>query len=120
MLKPLGERLKDFQTRVETAYSEESKERFSLRHELKHLRDLNSRLSLEAVNLTNALKGESKTQGTWGEIILERVLEKSGLVKGREYDVQLTLKSEEGRRYQPMWWFICRKARISLLTQKYP
>ncbi len=101
LLKPLGERLKDFQTRVETAYSEESKERFSLRHELKHLRDLNSRLSLEAVNLTNALKGESKTQGTWGEIILERVLEKSGLVKGREYDVQLTLKSEEGRRYQP-------------------
>ncbi|MDC1102537.1 DNA recombination protein RmuC [Pseudomonadales bacterium] len=101
LLKPLGERLKDFQTRVETAYSEESKERFSLRNELKNLRDLNTRLSLEAVNLTNALKGESKTQGTWGEIILERVLEKSGLVKGREYDVQLSLKSEEGRRYQP-------------------
>tara|TARA_B110000285_G_scaffold227567_1_gene289094 strand:- start:1180 stop:2616 length:1437 start_codon:yes stop_codon:yes gene_type:complete len=101
LLKPLGERLKDFQTRVETAYSEESKERFSLRNELKHLRDLNTRISQEAVNLTNALKGESKTQGAWGEVILERVLEKSGLVKGREYDVQLSLKSEEGRRYQP-------------------
>ena len=101
LLKPLGERLKDFQNRVETAYSEESKERFSLRNELKHLRDLNARMSQEAINLTNALKGESKTQGTWGEIVLERVLEKSGLVKGREYEVQLSLKSDEGRRYQP-------------------
>ncbi len=101
LLKPLGERLKDFQSRVETAYSEESKERFSLRNELKHLRDLNARMSQEAINLTNALKGESKTQGTWGEIVLERVLEKSGLVKGREYEVQLSLKSDEGRRYQP-------------------
>ncbi len=101
LLKPLGERLKDFQNRVETAYSEESKERFSLRNELKHLRDLNTRMSQEAINLTNALKGESKTQGTWGEIVLERVLEKSGLIKGREYEVQLSLKSDEGRRYQP-------------------
>ena len=63
LLKPLGERLKDFQSRVETAYSEESKERFSLRNELKHLRDLNARMSQEAINLTNALKGESRPKG---------------------------------------------------------
>ena len=101
LLKPLGDRLKDFQSRVETAYNEESKERFSLRNELKHLRELNTRISQEAVNLTNALKGESKTQGTWGEVVLERVLEKSGLVKGREYDTQQSLQNDEGRRYQP-------------------
>ena len=101
LLKPLNDRLKDFQARVETAYSEESRERFSLRNELKSLREMNTKISEDALNLTKALKGESKTQGTWGEVVLERVLEKSGLTKGREYDTQMSLKSDEGSRYQP-------------------
>ncbi|MEL0298311.1 MAG: DNA recombination protein RmuC, partial [Gammaproteobacteria bacterium] len=91
LLKPLNDRLKDFQARVETAYSEESRERFSLRNELKSLREMNTKISEDALNLTKALKGESKTQGTWGEVVLERVLEKSGLTKGREYDTQMSL-----------------------------
>jgi len=101
LLSPLSDRIKEFEKRVETAYNEESKERYSLIKEVRNLQDLNARISKDAVNLTNALKGESKTQGTWGEIILERVLEKSGLVKGREYEIQVSLKNEEGRRLQP-------------------
>ncbi len=101
VLNPLSERIKEFQAKVESAYSEESKERFSLRNELKSLKELNTRISKDAINLTNALKGESKTQGTWGEVILERVLEKSGLERGREYETQVSLISEEGRRFQP-------------------
>ncbi len=101
VLKPLGEKIKDFEKRVEDHYNNESKERFSLVKEVKSLQELNARISKDAINLTNALKGESKTQGTWGEIILERVLEKSGLVKGREYEIQVNLKTETGRRFQP-------------------
>ena len=101
VLKPLGERIRDFEKRVSDSYSQESKDRYSLIKEVKNLQALNSRISQDAINLTNALKGESKTQGTWGEVILERVLEKSGLVKGREYEVQMSMKSDEGKRYQP-------------------
>ncbi|MBT3428515.1 MAG: DNA recombination protein RmuC [Gammaproteobacteria bacterium] len=101
VLNPLSERIKEFQAKVESNYNEESKERFSLRNELKSLKELNTRISKDAINLTNALKGESKTQGTWGEVILERVLEKSGLERGREYETQVSLISEEGRRFQP-------------------
>ncbi len=101
LLKPLGERIKEFEKRVEESYSQESKERFSLIREVRSLQDLNARISKEAVNLTNALKGENRTQGTWGEVILERILEKSGLQKGREYDTQTSLVSEDGRRNRP-------------------
>lgn len=101
ILKPLSERIKDFEKKVDNAYEKESKERFSLIREVKSLQELNTRISEDAINLTNALKGQSKVQGTWGEVILERVLEKSGLEKGREYDVQISLKNEEGRRLQP-------------------
>ena len=101
VLKPLGEKIKDFEKRVQDTYTQESRERFSLIKEVKNLQDLNSRISKDAINLTSALKGESKTQGSWGEIILERVLEKSGLVKGREYEIQASLKNEEGKRLQP-------------------
>ena len=87
----------------------QAKERFSLGEEVKKLRELNDRLSAEAVNLTNALKGNSKTQGDWGQMILENILERSGLVKGREYFVQEflrdahgnTLTNEQGSRMQP-------------------
>ena len=101
MLKPLGERIKDFEKKVIDTYSQESRERFSLIKEVKNLQDLNARISKDAVNLTNALKGENKTQGTWGEMILERVLEKSGLTRGREYETQVSFKAEGGRRVQP-------------------
>ena len=101
LLKPLAERLKEFQGRVEETYDKESKQRFSLQAEIQRLVELNVKMSVDAVNLTNALKGESKTQGTWGEMILERVLESSGLQKGREYDVQVSLVSDDGRKLQP-------------------
>lgn len=101
ILTPLSERIKEFEKRVEKSYNDESKERYSLVKEIRNLQDLNARISKDAINLTNALKGESKTQGTWGEIILERVLEKSGLEKGREYEVQISMKNEDGRRLQP-------------------
>ena len=101
LLKPLSERIKDFEKKVEETYSRESKERFSLIKEVKNLQDLNARIGQDAVNLTNALTGQTKTQGTWGEIVLERVLEKSGLQKGREYDIQVSVKNEEGSRLQP-------------------
>jgi DNA recombination protein RmuC len=101
ILKPLGERIQAFEKKVEDSYANEAKERFSLIKEVKSLQDLNARISKDAINLTNALKGESKTQGTWGEVILERVLEKSGLVKGREYEIQVTAKTEAGKRMQP-------------------
>lgn len=101
ILKPLGERIEAFEKRVEASYSQEAKERFSLIKEVKNLQDLNARISQDAINLTNALKGESKTQGTWGEVILERVLEKSGLTRGREYEVQVAAQTEDGKRLQP-------------------
>jgi DNA recombination protein RmuC len=101
ILKPLNEKIQGFEKKVEETYDRESKERFSLTEQIKNLQALNTRISVDAVNLTNALKGESKTQGIWGEVILERVLEKSGLSKGREYEVQVSLKSEEGKLRQP-------------------
>lgn len=101
ILKPLGDRIQAFEKKVEDSYATEAKERFSLIKEVKNLQELNTRISKDAINLTNALKGENKTQGTWGEVILERVLEKSGLAKGREYEIQVAATSEEGRRLQP-------------------
>lgn len=101
MLDPLQERIKAFEKRVEDSYNKEARERFSLEKEVKSLQELNSQIAQDAVNLTNALRGESKTQGIWGEVVLERVLESSGLEKGREYDIQVSLKSESGQRFQP-------------------
>jgi len=101
ILKPLSEKIRDFEKKVEETYDKESKERFSLGREIKNLADLNQQISREANNLTNALKGQSKTQGNWGEIILESILEKSGLMKDREYVVQQSYIVEHGRRLQP-------------------
>lgn len=101
VLDPLHERIKAFEKRVEQTYSDEAKERFSLVKEVKSLQELNTRIAQDAVNLTNALKGENKTQGVWGEMVLERVLENSGLKKGSEYEVQVALKQEDGKRLQP-------------------
>lgn len=101
VLNPLSEKIAQFEKRVEETYDKEAKERFSLAKEIKNLQELNSRISEEAVNLTNALKGDNKAQGSWGEFVLESILEKSGLVKGREYEVQVNLKAEDGSKYQP-------------------
>jgi len=101
VLKPMREQLSDFKKKVEDVYDKESKDRISLLTEIIHLKTLNERISEDAVNLTNALKGQSKTRGAWGEMILERVLEESGLQKGREYEVQSMYASEEGQRRHP-------------------
>lgn len=101
ILLPLNEKIAQFEKKVQESYETEAKERFSLAKEIKNLQELNTRISVDAVNLTRALKGENKTQGTWGEVILESILEKSGLVKGREYESQLSLRAEDGSRSQP-------------------
>ncbi|MCX6165788.1 MAG: DNA recombination protein RmuC [Ignavibacteriae bacterium] len=101
ILKPLGERIKLFENRINEVYTDETKQRASLAEQIKNLNDLNQQMSKDATNLTNALKGESKTQGNWGEFILESILEKSGLVKDREYSVQSTFTGEEGKRQKP-------------------
>lgn len=99
ILKPFGENIESFRKKVEEVYINESKERFSLGQEVKNLRELNDRLSTEANNLTKALRGNTKTQGDWGEMILENILERSGLVKGREYFVQESLRDTDGNAF---------------------
>ncbi len=101
LIKPLRENLSEFKKKVEETYDKESKERFSLENRIKELVQLNQQISKDATNLTNALKGQAKTQGNWGEMILENILEYSGLVKDREYFVQPSYQDEEGRRKQP-------------------
>jgi len=96
LLTPLREQLSHFRQRVDEVHNEESKGRASLLNEVKLLRDLNEQVSQDTINLTNALKGDSKIQGNWGELILERVLEDSGLTKGREYDTQVHLRDMHG------------------------
>lgn len=96
ILKPLSERISDFKTKVEETYDKESKQRFSLEERIKELVSLNTQISEDANNLTKALKGESKIQGNWGEMILESILEKSGLKKGVEYYTQEFLKDDAG------------------------
>lgn len=97
ILRPFGDNIDMFRKKVEEIYMSESRERFSLGLELKNLRDLNDKLSSEANSLTQALKGNSKIQGDWGQMILENILEGSGLVKDREYFVQEFLKDADGR-----------------------
>ncbi len=101
LLKPLGEKLKDFEKKVEETYNKESRENFSLKEELKRLSDLNLQISKDATNLTNALKGQVKTQGNWGEVILKTILERSGLVENREFFAQESVTAEDGKRFQP-------------------
>ncbi len=96
ILDPLGKNIDEFKKQVDEVYKAESKERFSLGNEVKRLAVLNQTISEEARNLTKALKGEAKTQGRWGEMILESILEKSGLVKDREYFMEHELLDENG------------------------
>jgi len=101
ILKPLSEKIRDFEKKVDDTYDKESKQRFSLEKEIKNLAELNQQISKEANNLTHALKGQTKTQGNWGEVILESILEKSGLVRDREYIVQASYTNADGKRLQP-------------------
>lgn len=101
LLKPLGEKISEFQKRVEENHKEDLKGRGALDHHLKTLQELNQRMSEEAKNLTKALKGDTKQQGNWGEVILQRILEKSGLRKGHEYETQESTTTDEGKRLQP-------------------
>jgi DNA recombination protein RmuC len=101
LLNPFQTQIKDFEKRVDEVYNHEARERHLLKNELQSLKNLNERLSEDALNLTKALKGQSKTQGDWGEIVLERVLEESGLHKGREYETQGTFRDEQGNMLRP-------------------
>jgi DNA recombination protein RmuC len=101
LLDPLRLKLQEFQGKVEQVYVQEGKDRSALAEQVRQLMELNQSLSQDAKNLTRALKGSSKTQGNWGELILERVLEASGLRKGEEYDVQESHTRDDGSRAQP-------------------
>jgi len=101
LLNPLREKIGEFQVKVEQAYDKESRERLTLQGEIKRLAELNAQISEDAVNLTRALKGDSKTQGTWGELVLEKLLESSGLRLNEEYVVQKSFLNEEDRRSKP-------------------
>ncbi|MDL2222614.1 DNA recombination protein RmuC [Bacteroidales bacterium OttesenSCG-928-M11] len=96
ILNPLKENINEFKNKVEQTYDKESKERFSLANEVKRLVELNQKISEEANQLTSALKGNSKMQGDWGEMILESILDKSGLVKDREYFIQEMIRDAQG------------------------
>lgn len=101
LLTPLKEQLEGFKKQVTDSYGMEAKERHTLVHEIKSLQKLNEHMTREAVNLTQALKGDNKQQGNWGEVVLARVLAESGLREGHEYQTQVSLQNEAGKRYQP-------------------
>jgi DNA recombination protein RmuC len=101
LLNPFRDQLQDFRKRVEDVYTSETRDRQALRSEIKSLQDLNRQITEEASNLTRALKGDKKIQGNWGEMILERVLEKSGLRKGVEYDTQGSYRDGDNQLYRP-------------------
>jgi DNA recombination protein RmuC len=101
ILNPMKQQLSDFKKKVEDVYDKEAKDRSALQNELKTLQELNQKMSIEAHNLTTALKGQNKTQGSWGEMVLERVLESSGLRKGEEYIREESLQNDEGTKYRP-------------------
>lgn len=101
MLDPLKERIKTFESKIEQNSKEDIARHSSLKEQIKSLAHLNERMALETTNLTKALKGDNKIQGNWGELILENVLQKSGLEKDREYFTQQSFTDEEGKRLMP-------------------
>ena len=101
ILNPLQEKIQTFEKKVEDTHKESIDYHAALRQQIVGLKDLNLQMSKETINLTKALKGDSKTQGNWGELVLERVLEKSGLEKDREYFVQQSFTNDEGKRILP-------------------
>ena len=101
ILSPLQDKILHFEKKVEDTHKESIDYHAALRQQILGLREMNAQMSKETINLTKALKGDSKMQGNWGELVLERVLEKSGLEKGREYEVQQSFTNEEGARILP-------------------
>ena len=101
LLNPLRDRIKDFEKKVDEAYDKELRDKISLREEVKKLTELNTRVSEEANNLTKALKGDVKKQGNWGEVVLERVLERSGLTKGQEYEREEVVEGADEKIQRP-------------------
>ncbi|MDY0973144.1 DNA recombination protein RmuC [Siccibacter turicensis] len=101
LLTPLREQLDGFRRQVQDSFGQEARERHTLAHEIRNLQQLNAQMAQEAVNLTRALKGDNKTQGNWGEVVLARVLEASGLREGHEYETQVSINTEAQSRLQP-------------------
>ncbi|PVZ71964.1 DNA recombination protein RmuC [Pelagibaculum spongiae] len=101
LLAPFKEQLSQFKTQLDQSHHRDNQDRASLREQVSQLMNLNQKINQEAINLTRALKSENKTQGNWGELVLEKVLEKSGLRKGEEYQVQESFKDDSGSRRQP-------------------
>ncbi len=101
ILNPLKEKISEFEKKVEQTNKENIDRHASLKEQIVSLKELNQRITQDAENLTRALKGDSKSQGTWGEFILEKILERSGLIKNQEYFTQESHVSEDGRRLQP-------------------
>ncbi|MDT8702851.1 DNA recombination protein RmuC [Kluyvera ascorbata] len=101
LLTPLREQLDGFRRQVQESFGQEARERHTLAHEIRNLQQLNAQMAQEAVNLTRALKGDNKTQGNWGEVVLTRVLEASGLREGHEYETQVSINTDVNSRMQP-------------------
>ncbi len=101
IIKPLQTEILEFKKQVSTTYNTESQDRAVLRSEIKSLKELNEKISKDAINLTNALKGDNKTQGVWGEMVLEHVLEASGLRKGHEFEREVTLRTDNNEILRP-------------------
>jgi len=101
LLTPLREQLDGFRRQVQESFGQEARERHTLAHEIRNLQQLNAQMAQEAVNLTRALKGDNKTQGNWGEVVLTRVLEASGLREGHEYETQVSINTDANSRMQP-------------------
>jgi len=101
LLNPLKQQLGDFRKKVDDVYDKDARDRAGLTQQINSLLELNNKLSSDAINLTKALKGDNKAQGNWGEIVLEQVLEQSGLRKGHEYHSQVNLTQTDGKRLQP-------------------
>lgn len=101
LLAPLQEKIRDFESTIASTYASEGRERATLAEQIRHLTELNQQITREASNLTTALKGQSKTQGDWGEMILEQILERSGLTKGTHYLIQESLQGQDGKTQRP-------------------
>jgi DNA recombination protein RmuC len=101
LIEPMKTQISEFKKKVEDVYDKEAKDRSLLSAELKHLKELNLKISTDAINLTNALTGQKKQQGIWGEMVLEKVLESSGLREGHEYKREVSLKDEENTTFRP-------------------
>lgn len=101
ILQPLQQQVEHFRKRIDEVHTQESKEMATLFNEIQNLKNLNQQISQDAINLTKALKGEHKQQGIWGEMVLERILEASGLREGEEFEREKSLNDSDGRRFRP-------------------